>query len=455
MRFSTHSFTLILSLALSSSAFAIDQLSLSRALKMANKQNFTIAQQKNSLQTEALSYRDSFEEMYLPNVSLEAGTSSALTLGQIPHSSASDFGADKQRGDPMASVGLNMGEYTVFNSFKDKMSFDIAKLGYEREKERMVETTRSVRSDVVEAYFRAKTEQDKLAAAKRSRKMAKALLRLVKSRARVGKASSSDASSAEVDVLSAQNRVNELVGSEQSARWQLNTLLRYRLDAKYQLSTRLRFRPLKLTTEAAMKSYTSSAPSILDATYGLKASETSLKLAKMNRLPLPTVSFSGIGIRYVRNDFGTTGLQTSTTGLDSGNIDLTASIYLSLPLVGPGGLFRQREVRQAYHYKEISRLSYLETKLRDESAIHSSILTTRQQEKSIRNLQNSLKNATKVLNLLTKQMRRGRVSRLEVRDALEQARETELTLKDEILYHLSSKLQLGNLIGSDQFIPGK
>jgi outer membrane protein TolC len=346
-----------------------------------------------------------------------------------------------------------MGSYTLFNSFKDKLAYDVAKMSYERSKQNFKETVRSVKSQVVTAYFLAKTEQDKLDVAQRSLEMARALLRLVKSRSHVGRATASDVSSAEMDVLTAQNSVNQFVGSEQSARWNLNTLLRYPLDKQHALSSELKYVPLTLTAESALGMYEAAGPGILNAALALKSSETSLKLAQMNRLPLPTISFSGIGAQYARYPGGPWEFSNTTTGSASGNFDINGGVMLTLPLVGPGGLFNQRTVSQAYLAKENSRLSYAEAKLSGQSSIISTILSIQQQEKYVANQQETLEKATKLLASLAEDMATSRISRLEMRDALREARNTELDLKNQIQSHLSAKLGLGQTLGSDQFIP--
>ncbi|OFZ81574.1 MAG: hypothetical protein A2583_08630 [Bdellovibrionales bacterium RIFOXYD1_FULL_53_11] len=431
-----------------------EELTLDMAIKKILTSNKDMIKQRMSMRQAEMSYHDAWEKMFLPSLSLDVSSASQNTIAQIPGTQAKKLGESAfARGYPASSVALNLGSYAIFNFWRDKISYDIARLGYERNKRKLLESERSARFLAIGAYFRLKTEQDKIDAAKRSMEISVAIAGLVKSRKAIGKASDSDVSSSAVDMLNAKNRYNETVKTGRTELWNMNLLLGDRIDTRYRLSTELKYAKVEISQEEALRIYKENGPSLKDAAMDLKTSEMGLELAEKQVLPLPTVSITGISLSYGNSYYGTA-LTPGTTGAStSGNLEVTTSISLSLPLLGPGGIFNRRVVEQARISRDMSELSFQQTADRDLVRLYSIFEQIKQEEMSIENLKEAYENSSTLLDGLFASMSSTIVSRLELRDAIGQAREMEFSFRSSVLSHLTNKLGLAEFIGVDR-LPG-
>jgi len=431
-----------------------EMLSLEKAVKKALANNRTIQTQYLGLKAAETGYDDAWDKMFLPGVSVDLGTTSNYTVKQLTRSTAGDLGKPgRSRGYPSSFVALNLGTYTLFNFWKDQIAYDMARLGYDREKQRYQEAERNLKFQVIAAYFRVKTEQDKIEAAKRSVDIAQAIVELVKSRLRVKKATEQALASSTNDYLAAQNQYNETIRNVSGNLWALNLMLGDPINTQYMLNSDLKYSLLQIQPEEAMKTYEESSPSLKDAKLGLKSAELNLELNQKNRLPLPTISLSGVTLTYSNGYYGGKTERTTTNSGLPGNIDVSASISLSIPIIGPGGLFNSRDAQRSAIARDISELNYQQIGSNDQVRIFTLITAIKQQEVSITNQRESFKNSVSLLDNLFESLSNQQVSRLELRDAINQARETEFSLKDSILNHLAGKLELAGLIGVDR-LPG-
>ena len=432
-----------------------EELSLDGALKKAYANNRTIQQKRLALSTAKLNYDDSWDLMFLPTVALQMTSKSELTMGRLPfgNSAATQAGdASGAHGFPTSSVALNLGQYTLFNFWKDQIVFEQAKLNYEREKERLNEVERQVRFQITNEYFRLKTEQDKLDASRRSVGISEAIVNLVKSRVRIGKATETDVASSNVDLLNAKNQFNAQVASVSTEQRNLNILLADPIDSVYLLKTGLQYAPLRIGYEDALKIYYENAPTMKDQRLTLKIGDYALELAEKNRLPLPTVTISGVAVTY-NSSYYADNNTPGTTASTSGNIDLGAALSLTLPLYGPGGMFNGRNVTRARITRDLNEVNYQLVAATDQGTITTDIVQIRNAEVTIKNQTEAFKQNAQVLDSLFGEMNKREVNRLELRDAISSARQSDLDLKDAVLNHLSTKLGLAQLLGVDH-LPG-
>ncbi len=434
---------------------AVQELTLDIAIKKGNTSNRQLQARRLSFETSKLNYYDAWDQMFMPQITLGVTTNSSYTMGRVPFgtTAASQAGdTSRAHGFPASTLSLNLGQYTLFNFWRDQIVFEEAKLNFDREKERLIETERNVRVQIITQYFRLKTEQDKLDAARRSVSISEAIVNLVKSRIRIGRASDTDLSSSNVDLLNARNQFNNQERSVTTEQRNLNILLGDPIDSVYNLRSELQYVHLSIGYDDALKIYFDNSPTMKDQRLTLKTGDMNLELAEKRRLPLPTVTISGITMSYNSGYYGETN-GPSTTAPTSGNIDIGVSVGLTLPLYGPNGFLNGRDVARARIQRDQNELNYQLVAATDQANITSDIVQIRQDEENIKNQIEAFKQTAQVLNNLFAQMGQKEVNRLELRDAITNARSSELDLKDAILSHLSSKLQLMQLIGLDH-LPG-
>jgi hypothetical protein len=119
-------------------------------------------------------------------------------------------------------------------------------------------------------------------------------------------------------------------------------------------------------------------------------------------------------------------------------------------LSGPGGLFGSRTIEGAEIQVSLANLALTNTVNRDLQTILQTVRNIRQYELTIENNRQLYASSISVLESVFKKFVTDKsVSRLEVRDALAGARDSEIGLSEAILNHLTNKTQLASFIGVD------
>lgn len=417
------------------------ELKLSEAIEKGIRMNPDLLQQKLTLRTNEIYYEDARDKMYTPSISLALNSGYDTKLGQInkhTNTTPSDY----------QNLQLTMGDYTIYNFGRDKLVFDQAKLDWVRAKEVLEESKRSVKFQIIIAFWTLKSATDKLESYGRSVKIAEAILDLQKSRLPLGKATEADISSSLVDLMNVKNLRDTAESSVTAATLALNVLLGDPTGTNYVIKEEITFLPIKVTEKILYETYLQQSPNIKNARKDFNKAQMNLELSEKNLLPLPVIKFSGINFTYTPQYYSTA--QTLNQSASNTNLNISTSIGLTLPLSGPGGLFGSRVVEGAEIQVSLSNLVLRNTANRDLQNILQTVRNIRQYETTIENNRQLYSSSVSVLESVFKKfMSNNSVSRLEIRDALAQARDSEIELSDAILNHLTNKTQLASFIGVD------
>jgi outer membrane protein TolC len=433
---------------------SVRKLSLNQAVELAFKKNKQFRAESIYMEQAKLGYRSSWEEMFLPNITLNLQGGSQRTIHQLSGTPSYDFGTEAySHGRPAWSLGLNLGSYTLFNFWKDYTFYQLEKKNYERSIEQFSEAKRRIRFQVISQYFRLKTEMENLQAARRSMTLAQTILTLTETRMRLGNGSEREIASSKMDYLYARNVYLATFDNVRQETWEMNFLLGDALGVRYQLTTPLRYRRLQLTTAQAFQFYSQYAPNIRDIKLSLLTAEKQYELSLKGRYPLPMVTLSGVSVTYTDTFYGNSRDVGTRDSVFSGNLDIGASVGVTWPIFGPGGLFGRRAVQQSGMGQELAQLRYDEVLERGKTSIFSLVGRIKDQEERVSILEETFEHSAKILESMMGEIGSGDASRLELRDAIVQARESEFNYKGGILSHLESKLQLAELIGVDE-LPG-
>jgi outer membrane protein TolC len=427
-----------------------EALTLSLAISRALVNNPDVRDQHMALRSAELYYEDAWDRMYLPSVALNANSSASKTLSHVPGKNTDTLGATKdEHGYPGSSVDLTLGSYTLFNFGRDKILLDQSKLDWNRTREAFEEFKRNIKFQVIIQFWTLKTTLDKLDASNRSVEVAQAIVDLQESRLPLGKASQNDISSSTIDLLNAKNQRDQNETLTKNTLWSFNILLGDSVGTKYRIEEDISFLPIKVTEQILFDTYLSESPNMKSARKDLTKSHLNLELQEKSLLPLPTIKVSGVTASYTNGYYGNKAdLYTQNSG--NTNIDVIGSVNLSLPILGPGGLMGHRIVEQAQIQMDQSELRLRNTANRDRGQVFQLVQNIRQFEVTVSNNRQSYKSSVSVLEDALASFSNGKtVSRLDIKDAINQARDSEIQLRDAILQHLSYKTQLAAFIGVD------
>ena len=433
----------------------VQNLSVEEALETAYNRSLDLKVSNLSMQAAKIIFDNAWDTMYMPTIAIDLSSASAYTVGTIPNTPGRVM-ADQNfnRGYPASTAALRLGSYTLFNFWRDRLVYDNARLTYDRAVQRYYEQKRTIRFRVINTYFRVRVDQEKLDVAKRSLDVANAILNLIKSRQAIGKATADEVSSSAVDLLTAKINIGDaekIAGDDLAA---LNILLDANSEQQFHLTSELKYTPIKITAADAFQIYKQTGPNIRDIGLSLKISEANVEISEKSRLPLPTVSFSGVTLAYGNNyTTGSTTVNNSNASNPGGQLNVEAAVTMSIPLLGPGGLLGSRTVAAARISRDTIEIQATQTSINGEVDIQRRIASLKHDESTIKDLKESFERNSKILDSLFEQMSKGTVTRLELRDAILQARSSETSYLDGLAGHLAEKTALTELLGVD-LIPG-
>lgn len=427
-------------------------LDLKKAVQRAIDSNWQIRMSRLDLQNAEIDYDSAFARMYLPNITLSLdGISFEKTLGQYPGDAAdASTRADYGNGYPPGTgVTLSVGEFSLFNGWSDWAAFEQAKVDIAFAREDYEEKVRTLKIDVITRFFTYKTAQDRLDASRSSLVFAKSIRDLVASKKAAGVSDGdveADLRSSESDVVQAEKDVQEKEREMMFALWSLNQILGEPLGTPNLVEDQIRFSPLRLDAEQAFKIYLQYSIEEKSSRSDLRSNEISLAQAERSRIPVPSVNFSGIQFGYHDTFFGGANDPVSPTS-GGPNWQISASVSFSIPIWDENGFLNGRTIEKARNNLEKAKLARLDSLVQGRTSIYQDVLSIKQLEKAIRLNEDQAKAAREVQNNRFKQLSEEAVSRLELRDAIRDAREAEMQLLESKLSHLTAKLNLAKRIG--------
>lgn len=423
-------------------------LTLAQAIEKSQSQNPDVIEGRLALRSAELVYNNAWDTMYMPSVSLFLNSSADRTLFH-----AADKTADsslREYGYPSSAFGVSLAQYTLYNFGKDQIVYDQARLTWERQRQLFEELKRTVKFNVIIAFWTLKSAQDQLDAYERSVEIAQAILDLQKSRAPLKKATDTDLSSSEVDLINVKNLRDSARSSVDEAQLSLNILIGDPLGTSYAIDETIDFLPIKVTEAMLIETYLRESPNMKTARSSLQIQQLSLAKAQKDHLPLPKIQFSGVTLSQTDTYFNRVPGQSGVSTTSNGNFDVSAVISYSIPLTGPGGLFDRRSLEQAAISVEQSEVRLQRTLVSDRSQIILYMQSIRKLEDTVGNNTQALKSSIAVLqSVLDRVLAHGIVNRLDLRDALAQARDSEISLSQALVQHLNTKTRLASFIGVD------
>ena len=325
--------------------------------------------------------KDAKESFWTPNPKITLQMN-PQRIGTLKSGSQS---ASRITKDASGAVGLELGEYTLFNWGKDYLDFKNEKESLERQIQRDKEGLREFKQELIRQYVELIHAKDLKVITRQYLQSATLVYRLNREKVLQKKVTKHEYYQARSEYLRAQEhytqaKTNEAIQNENMAKLlddAPGTLYLLKDDYEYSKSTYSR--------ENAMATARKFSPFILDRKVDSNIKAREYEIALRDNLPLPkiTVNFGTYSHGFSGSSVGTD-YYTSSPG-DS-NIDLVASLNASWTLFGDGGLFNRRKVANA--------------KLEKEKAVYNLSLTRRRVEEAIVNIFNFLNSTVEQIEIL-------------------------------------------------------
>jgi outer membrane protein TolC len=353
---------------------------------------------------------------------------------------------------PSGTLGLSLGDYTVFNWGKDYALYLNKKSTYERTKQIYGEAGRELKLDLISSYFNLMTFKNIEKVRQDQLRQASFVYRLNKEKITVGKASKQDYYLARSEYLKAQDDYHEAKMNTDVANENIVYLIADEVGTKYVLNEALDYRRIKVSLEDATSMALQNNPAILTNKIVLDNAERSYDVALKENMPLPKFS---VNLGAYNKHFGTGTNQTLYENYNGGNnVELVASINASWAITGEDGLFNSNKLAQSRIGKEIAAKELDKNRLFAQSYIRQTYQNILSLQNQIVILEARLPTLQKSFDTILENYLSGKTKYYDFHLSLQELTETKILFEQTKYNHLKEKLALAKLAGLEDF-PGE
>jgi len=353
---------------------------------------------------------------------------------------------------PSGTLGLSLGEYTVFNWGKDYALYLNTKSTYERNKKIFDESKRELKLDLIGNYFNLITLSNIEKIRQNQLRQASFIYRLNKEKITIGKTSKQEYYLSRSEYLKAQNDYHDAKINLDNANENIAYLIADGIGTKYVLRESLDYRRIKITLDESFNLASLNNPTLLSNKTSLDNAERLYDVALKENMPLPKFT---VNLGAYNKNFGPTNNQTAYENYGGGgNIELVASINASWSLTGSDGLFNTNKLALGRIGKEIAFKELEKNQHFTQSFI-------RQTYKNILSLQNQvvilearLPSLQKSFDTILDNYLSGKTKFYDFHLSLDELITTKILFEQTKFNHLSQKLILAKLAGIEDF-PGE
>ena len=322
------------------SAAQYKPISLSQAIEQGYRQNFEQQERNYEKRILELNWLDAREEFWVPNLQISLETNpqrlARLRNGSLPGEASTKT--------PGGSLGLELGEYTIYNWGKDYLDYQNNKTTFERGSQRLDEEKRELRHDIIIDYAYLLTVQELVNIKRDQLRHASFIYRLNRERVSNKKISGQDYFQARQEYLKAQTEYQEIREVMVEANRQLASRINDQAGTRYVVNQMLNFERIKLTVTEADQIARTNSPDVLSAAALSEIARREEEILYKENLPLPKISVN-LGAYNYRFGSGRNSSRYETTA-GSSDIDVVATVNATWSLTGEGGFFNTRKMRR-------------------------------------------------------------------------------------------------------------
>ncbi|MBC7427262.1 MAG: TolC family protein [Bacteriovorax sp.] len=353
---------------------------------------------------------------------------------------------------PSGTLGLSLGDYTVFNWGKDYALYLNKKNIYERTTQIYNESKRELKLDLINSYFSLvatknieKIRQDEL-------RQTSFVYRLSKEKITVGKTSKQDYYQARSEYLKSQNDYHDakIIADEadESVAFQITDPV----GTKYVLNEGLDYRRIKITLDEVLALSEKTNPTLLTNKVLIDNAEREYDVALKENMPLPKFS---INLGAYNKEFGATKNTTRyETYSGSGNVELVASINTTWAITGQDGFLNSNRLATSRISKDIAKKEFEKNTHYTQSQIRQTYKTILSLQNQIVILEARLPSLQKTFDTILDNYLGGRTKFYDFSLSLADLSSTKIFYEQTKLQHLKEKLTLARFAGIEDF-PGE
>jgi len=353
---------------------------------------------------------------------------------------------------PTGTLGLSLGDYTVFNWGKDYALYLNTKTVYERNKQVFDESKRELKLDLIGSYFSLMTMKSIEKIRQDQLRQASFVYRLNKEKITIGKTSKQDYYQARSEYLKAQNDYHDSKIQSDIADENMAFLIADEVGTRYVLNEIMDYRRIKISLEDTLNLAIQRNPTLLNSKTTLDVAEREYDVALKENMPLPKFS---VNLGAYNKRFGpTTNRTVYETYGGSGNVELVASVNATWALTGEDGLFNSNKLAISRMGKEIAFKELDKNRHFTNSYVRQTYQNILSYQNQLLILEARLPSLQKSFDTILENYLGGKTKYNDFHLALVELTETRILFEQTRLNHLKEKLTLAKLAGLEDF-PGE
>ncbi len=407
-------------------------------------------QQLRSMQGEILNidWKDAKEEFWFPKVELSLVTAEHR-VGVLK---SGNKNSGKTTTSPAGTLGLNLGDYTVFNWGKDYLKHLNTKATYLRSKEILSEEKRELKQDLILKFFKLSQIKKIEQIYKTKLRHASFIYRLNREKVTLKKVTKQEYYQARSEYLVAQSEY--YLAKEQTVilEEELSTLVNDPVGTRYMLREDLFFKSFQTSLEEVIRLANNTNPEILTAKINVDIANRNYEHTLKENLPLPKFT---VNLGAYNHKFGQgTNRTVYETGTDNSNIELVATINATWSLTGTGGLFNGRKNRRSLVNKHLAIKTNAKAKRYAHGQLRSLYRALQLMQNQMTILEARIPTLQKTFDVILQNYIDRKTSYINFHNALEELIDSEVLKENTLFNHLNAKVQMAQIIGVEDF-PGE
>ncbi|NOT79863.1 MAG: TolC family protein [Bacteriovoracaceae bacterium] len=350
------------------------------------------------------------------------------------------------------TLGLSLGDYTVFNWGKDYALYLNKKSLFERNTQIFDESKRELKLDLINTFFTLaatknieKIRQDQL-------RQTSFLYRLNKEKITIGKTSKQDYYQARSEYLRSQNLYHTAKIQADQTDENVAYYIADPIGTKYVILEGLDYKRIKISLDDALSALEQNNPTLLTSKMLMENAEREYDVAFKENLPLPKFTIN-LGA-YNKRFGGATNSTVYETYSNSGRIEMVASINTTWSLTGADGLFNSNKMALSRINREITQKEFEKNNHSTQSNLRLTYKTIISLQNQIAILEARLPSLQKTFDTVLENYLANRSKFYDFTMALDDLTGTKIFYEETKLEHLKQKLTLARLMGVEDF-PGE
>lgn len=432
-------------------------LALNDVLEQGLRKNHDQKQRENEDEILDLGWKDTWEDFWIPTLDITL-SSGEQALGKFREGGKSRTGRDMV---PDGTLGLNIGDYTIFNWGKDYLNYLNAKSSYKRNTEILKEKRRELRHDLIIKYFEVYRTKEVEKIRKNQLRHSSFIYRMNREKITIRKIPRQDYYQARAEYLKAQNDYHKAKIAATVADEQMAFLLADDPGTRYLLLDELDYKQLNLVYTEAIELGKNTNPNILTARTIVENAKRTYTRTLRDNLPLPKLSMNlgaythSFGRNQHRTRYETTAANgTSMVASGTSDIELVATVNATWTLTGSGGLLNGRSTRTKLLQRDLAFQNLAESAHYTGSVIRTHYNRISNYQSQITILEARMTNLQKTFDTVLENYINRKTIYQNFHQALNEMTETEILYANTLFSHLAEKVELAKSVGLEDF-PGE